>query len=396
MKKKNNSLLVLTHQPLNKYYVERFGLNYFNKSRTKVTFLNLLFLVNRNVANSYLEKNVVKSSKNYKNIKSYKSLFDEINEFNGDFFYINILGSFHLINLILTIYLRLKGGKSIVIQNASNPQKEETTNNKLVRFIKKNNLIKNIIFFLTKKTISSISQFLSSKPFCVFVANQHLYDLNLKKYLKRVQKVSSHDYFNYHQVRNKKKLISLGKKKYVLFIDQEQDLTFDHRMNFSKEAYIKSNYWERMEAFFRFIEKKTGMEVIIAGHYRRTNPKILKNRKVYFDKTPLLVNYSSIVLTHDSNALSLAVLCKKPIIFLTLDEFKNRSGKSEGIEKISKLLKSIVVNIDENYKKYFKNNYKKVSVKNYESYEKKYITFKNKIKIENMWITILNKLENTQ
>ena len=395
MKKKINRLLVLTHQPLNKYYVERFGLNHLNKSRAKVTFLNLLFLVNRDVANNYLKKNVVKYSQNYKNIKSYKSLFDEINKFNGDFFYINILGSFHLINLILTIYLRLKGGKSIVIQNTFIPQKEETINNKLLRLIKKNNLIKSIIFLITKKTISNVSQFLSSKPFYVFVGNQHLFDLNLKKYLKKVQKVSSHDYFNYHQVRNKKKLTGLGKKKYVLFIDQEQDLTFDHRMNFSKEAYIKSNYWERMEDFFRFLEKKTGMEVIIAGHYRRTNVKILKNRRVYFDKTPLLVHYSSIVLTHDSNALNLAVLSKKPIIFLTLDEFKNRSGKSEGIEKISKLLKNIVVNIDENYKKYFKNNYKKVSIKDYESYEKKYITFKNKIKVESMWITILNKLENT-
>ena len=135
MKKNNNSLLVLTHQPLTKYYAERFGLKHLNKSKIKVTFLNLLFLVNRDLANNYLGKNIVKYSQNYKNIKSYKSLFGEINKFNGDFFYINYLGKNHLINLILIIYLRLKGGKRIVFQSGHNALPKDTLLSQLFIFL---------------------------------------------------------------------------------------------------------------------------------------------------------------------------------------------------------------------------------------------------------------------
>ena len=392
MKKNNNSLLVLTHQPLTKYYAERFGLKHLNKSKIKVTFLNLLFLVNRDLANNYLGKNIVKYSQNYKNIKSYKSLFGEINKFNGDFFYINYLGKNHLINLILIIYLRLKGGKRIVFQSGHNALPKDTLFDRLSRFAKHKNLIKTFIFFLIKKIISFTAQALESKPFYFFVSSQYLYDLNLKKYPKKIQKVFGHDYFNYHQIKNQKKLADLSKKKYVLFIDQEQEHTFDYKINFSKVPYIKSNYWERMESFFKYIEKKTGMEVVIAAHYRRTNANFLRNRKVYFDKTALLTLHSSIVLTHDSNAISFAVICKKPIIFLILDEFKKKT-KIVQIKKLSDLLKSLTVNIDGNYKKYFKRYYRKVSIKDYENYEKTHISFKKKIKVENPWITIINKLE---
>ena len=65
-----------------------------------------------------------------------------------------------------------------------------------------------------------------------------------------------------------------------------------------------------------------------------------------------------------------------------------------GIKKLSRLLKTKVVNIDENYKRKFKNYPLKVSIKNYENYEKTHISFKEKIKVENMWVTISNKLKN--
>ena len=390
--KKINFFLVITCQPLTIHYVKRFGLKYLNRYKGNIVFLNLSPLITKYETDNYYKNNLIINYKNYKNINSYKSLFKELSKFKGEFFYMFLQGPHYIISLILALVMRIKKGKKIVLHHGFNPQPNETNLLKLKRFIKKKSLVKLIIKSLYKKSIVFLTTLIDLKPFYFFVSSQHLFDKCFKKYPKKTQRVFSHDSFIYNKIKNKKNLISLSKKKYILFIDQEQENSFENRLLYGS-PYIKSNYWERMESFFKFIEKKAGMEVIIAAHHRRMNTNFIKNRKIYKNQTPLLTLHSDIVLTHDSNALNYAVLCKKPIIFLTLNEF-NEKNKISAIKKLSRLLKAKIVNIDENYKRKFKNYPLKVSIKNYENYEKTHISFNEMIKVENMWVTIFNKLKN--
>ena len=65
------------------------------------------------------------------------------------------------------------------------------------------------------------------------------------------------------------------------------------------------------------------MKSIIAAHPRR-DKKDLPNidKRFIFNKTPQLIRDSALVVLHHSTAISLAVLFKKPMVLLTLDEFE--------------------------------------------------------------------------
>ncbi|HHT9158247.1 MAG TPA: hypothetical protein ACFYEH_00145 [Candidatus Brocadiaceae bacterium] len=141
--------------------------------------------------------------------------------------------------------------------------------------------------------------------------------------------------------------------------------------------YIRSNcksgatpdiYFSELSAFFRKIEARWDVEVIIAKHPRGGNEY---ERKDYFEgrrtmsyRTPELVANSQFVILHSSMAIGHAVLFKKPVIFIITEQLKKGQdaelingqaayfGKKpvniSNQKEVSKFLKEEQLGIDEN------------------------------------------------
>ena len=60
-----------------------------------------------------------------------------------------------------------------------------------------------------------------------------------------------------------------------------------------------------------------------------------------------MVKDSTLVVAHDTLSIQYAVFWKKPIIFITTDEIKNRFSKSKSIELYANNLGKKVINVDE-------------------------------------------------
>ncbi len=131
---------------------------------------------------------------------------------------------------------------------------------------------------------------------------------------------------------------------YAVFIDQNLAVNHDKHISGMNPIVSHSNYFNSMNKFLEYLQDSLGLKVIISGH-----PKANKSHQSNFNfeqiygSTPNLIKNSSLVITHYSAALSLAVLWKKPILLLTTDEI-NRSRVGNYPGDISRQLKRRLVN----------------------------------------------------
>ena len=115
-------------------------------------------------------------------------------------------------------------------------------------------------------------------------------------------------------------------KNSIVYIDQNLEGNYEFLLNSSKYAATKNLHWKSLNSFFDTMSKKLNKKVLIAAHHRRDkNVKIDTNCEVFYSQTPILIKNSSLVLVHNSVALSYAILFKKPMIFITTDEIKKLS-----------------------------------------------------------------------
>ena len=159
--------------------------------------------------------------------------------------------------------------------------------------------------------------------------------------------------------------------------------------------FMSSNdYWSKVDKFLSFIELKFGKKVIIAGHHRRDKRKIPIKRKFIFDKTIDLVKNSKLVIMRDSTTIHQAILYKKPIILLKINEHERGGTVNAAIALLSKLTGAKIVNLESS--DYKSKNFKlkelyKINNSKYEKYENYYI--KPKLSPNRpIWNTVLNEL----
>ena len=138
---------------------------------------------------------------------------------------------------------------------------------------------------------------------------------------KRVEILEIHtlDYDIYLQEKN----IERSEYGTAVFIDQFVPFQTDIC---EKPPMSIDMYYSLLNYFLDVVEKKTGLEVIIADHPRsnyRDLHDYFKGRKHAKDKTHVLVRESKLVLTHSSTAINFANLFYKPVIFITCSELRN-------------------------------------------------------------------------
>jgi hypothetical protein len=111
------------------------------------------------------------------------------------------------------------------------------------------------------------------------------------------------------------------------------------------------NYFPNLRKYFSDIERRSTCGIIIAAHpgYVGSDyPDEFGRRLTVEGKTCELIQNSDFVITHNSTAISFAILMYKPVIFITTDNYIS-FGLGESICYMADSLGKTVTNIDEKY-----------------------------------------------
>jgi len=226
------------------------------------------------------------------------------------------------------------------------------------------------IFFSIQKLNNPNTYFFSNE---ILVGGLSGLKLVAAKYSKNIIPCHSFDYDIYLRLIDKKKIIN---KKYLIFVDQ--NLAFHPDIEFLKLKKIVSPkiYYKALESFFIKVEEYYGFKLIVAAHPRsnyQLYPNIFKNREIIKGKTAELIKNCEHVFMHASNALSYAVLYRKPISFITTNEINN-SSFSKSMNVFSKFFSKKYLNIDSFNKNEFDENLDNpIENSVYELYEREFL-----------------------
>lgn len=136
--------------------------------------------------------------------------------------------------------------------------------------------------------------------------------------------VNSFDYNNYHY--NTRDSLTLN-NNYIVFIDQYLPLHPDNEI-IGQTTIPPGEYYDSLNDFFTYLEKSSGLEVIIAAHpkaikYKQRN--FFEGRKVIFNQAGSLIRNSQLVLAHFSTAIDYAIMSYKPVLLLDSKLFENKA-----------------------------------------------------------------------
>jgi len=113
-------------------------------------------------------------------------------------------------------------------------------------------------------------------------------------------------------------------------------------------------YYLKLRTFFDHLEKTYHVRIVIAAHPRSNYPETTHyfgGRPIIKGRTAHIVHESAFVLAHDSTSINYAVLFRKPVLFITMNEMqKSDAGRLTtglSIDSMARFLHRTPVNIDE-------------------------------------------------
>ena len=139
-------------------------------------------------------------------------------------------------------------------------------------------------------------------------------------------------------------------QKQIVFLDQNLPFHSDFKVLKRKPPVTPEVYFPALRKFFDELEQTLGMPVIIAAHPRANysnGNNYFGGRKLIIGQTLPLVCESSLVLTHHSTAVNIAVMAWRPVLVLTSKQLEASEGST--INLIAKNLGTRPVNIDQPY-----------------------------------------------
>ena len=160
-------------------------------------------------------------------------------------------------------------------------------------------------------------------------------------------RINHPDYDDYVRLKGSQEY-ELPSARYAVFYDSyfplHPDFKLIHKMKVEAD-YEK--YLASMNSFFKGIEEKYDVEVVIAAHPSSAyDSKDFKGRKIIKWHTCELTLGAQFVINQSSNSNSFAMLADKPIIFITSDEVEKCDYLSRYITALSSLLGKQKYNID--------------------------------------------------
>lgn len=143
---------------------------------------------------------------------------------------------------------------------------------------------------------------------------------------KEILWVHTLDYDLYLEEKNK----SFSEKPIAVFLDEYLPYHLDFFRRGVSPPIKPEKYYPLLNSFFTLVEQQLKLKVMIAAHpcsRYKNHPDFFEGRVWITGQTIKLIKESKLVLAHSSNALNLANLYFKPVIFLTTSELdKNYKG----------------------------------------------------------------------
>jgi len=196
----------------------------------------------------------------------------------------------------------------------------------------------------------------------------------------------SNEYDIHLRSKFNKQLVNIRKNDYAVFLDQYLPFHTDAKIFKKLNSKVsEEKYFPALNNFFSLFEKNTKKKIIIAAHpksyYSNKDKNFWYGRSFYKNKTYELIRNSSYVLAHTSTAISYAVILKKPIIFLTSNEYI-KSYDNFRVHGYADYFKQPLINIDELKEFKFNSKLTKIQKKVYKKYFDDYIKFPKSSMIE--------------
>ena len=115
---------------------------------------------------------------------------------------------------------------------------------------------------------------------------------------------------------------------YAVFIDQGLGAHREFVNNTAFRPIDVDRYYKLLAALFERIEKRTGLEVVIARHPHSVSDVLqhhMPDRKITAGRTAELIEGSSLVVAHNSAALTMAILNGKPLLLIFSKDYIDSS-----------------------------------------------------------------------
>lgn len=163
----------------------------------------------------------------------------------------------------------------------------------------------------------------------------------------RTVKINHPDYDDFYRLK-KSSDFELPTNRYAVFYDSYFPLHPDFKLIHKLKIEVDyQKYLKSMNAFFKAIEEKYDLEVIIAAHPTASyNVSDFEGRKIIKWHTCELTQGAQLVINQSSNSTSFAMLADKPIVFITSDEVEKCDYLSRYISTLSSILGKEKYNID--------------------------------------------------
>jgi hypothetical protein len=362
---------VVTNERFSDRDKRRFGYFFFESIGWKVLILDVSHYTNPELKlvsheyHAYNSKNIIKCS----SVSDIKSALIKSNK--NDVAYLNLGDSYKDVNV-----RRILASLPLVIGTSvcgiiPTPKEHKTGYiEAIVRTINTSGALK-----LIKNIFNRIyAELFDIKKYdYMIVSNYNLYKQiyrhgpSAKKYIQ----AHAMDYDIFLELeKTKTKTKTKDDSDYVVFIDQYITRHNDF-VRLGRDFIDEIKYFESLISFFKKVEYRFGVKIVIALHPKADNDYKSKfgGREVIYADTAKLVKNSRFVIMHDSTAINFVVLYNKPALFIYDNEYEKHRLDSS-VKLFSKSLGSDAMNIS-NTKNMIK--IPSINLDRYLEYKEKYI-----------------------
>jgi hypothetical protein len=168
---------------------------------------------------------------------------------------------------------------------------------------------------------------------------------------RKTQRIKMHS-MDYDTYLEEKKIPEETDTNLCVFIDTYSTTDPDRFYHHEESTYYPTEvYYRNINRFFDYLENRFSYKIVILSHPKMQpidDKKIFGNRERVYGKTAHYVKKAACVLTHESTAITFAILFKKPILFLISHEIEQMSH-GRIVNAFAELLAKKPINIDNSF-----------------------------------------------
>lgn len=324
-----NKIIFLTLFPITALEVEKWHFNYLMSQGFEVEVFDLTELLNKKIR---LQKSqLIVPGVCIRHISSYEELDTLIGRSSSNSIFIDYLVAHSDISLqVAKVFRLIKKNRARYTFISSGALPLPATYASGITVLKEN-LMKAILKpaklfdFTASRWIRFLAKWdvLYPSPVVIFGGDSD----KLRGYVERralskeiVVPINSFDYDSYiGYLRNQNNKVP-EVENFCVFLDEAATHHPDYAL-LSISPAEPEKYYSAMNRYFDFIEKETGLKVVIAAHPRSSyegTPNIFGGRAIVKGQTIDLVAKSKLAITHMSTSVSFAILFNKPITIVKI------------------------------------------------------------------------------